>query len=194
MRRVLVYVAMIIGVASCAKDPVPSPPMVQVQASSKKPQEQISDDGAFPKDWRIEEIAKGAHFSAVPGDTHVLAWKRIEDDRSLLGECCLVLCRIAEDEWFLVSLGRNPKIKGSEEWDTDMTHMGPGYKGFPTGAWVWHDQRFKKRPSNKDVYDFMDKHRWNLGADDGWKLLGGAVCKTTWEAVLKEKPTGDFTQ
>jgi hypothetical protein len=35
----------------------------------------------------------------------------------------------------------------------------------------------------------LHEHGWCVNADDGWKLLGGAVCKNTWEAVSKEKPT-----
>lgn len=169
--------------------------MVQVQANgvkNEKPENKIIDDGAFPKDWSLEEIAKAAHPSAVPGATHVLAWKCIEDDRPWRVEDCLVVCRLNEVDWYLANVARNLGIKGREKWELVMVHMGPGYKGDPFGRWVMHIERYDKRPSNKDIYDFMDEHYWRLGAENGSKLVGGAVCKTTWEAVVKEKPTRDF--
>jgi len=156
-------------------------------------QSKIAD--ALPKGWRIEEIAKAAHPSAIPTNTHVLAWKRIEDERPLLVEKCLVLCRFPEDNghdsWFLVSLYRHPRIRSSKDWRRSMVHM-MGLNGWPQGAWVFHNHGYEKRPSNKEIYGFMDEFRWRLAADKGFKLLGGAVCKTTWETVVKERPTRDF--
>lgn len=194
---------MIFSAISCAKTPARSPAAAQVQEADTKQQnseEKGNEDGAFPKDWSIEEIGKSVNLSAVADATHVLAWKRFGGDGPLVVEYCLVLCRLDEDDWRLASLHRSPDIKESGQWELVMVHMGPGYKGFPIGAWVWHIKRFEKRPSNKDIYDFMDEHDWHLGSDDDLdlgvdddsKLLGGAVCKRTWEAVLKEKPTRDF--
>jgi hypothetical protein len=47
-----------IGIASCAKAPVPSPPVAQIRATDndkEKTQEKIIDDGAFPKNVQIED-------------------------------------------------------------------------------------------------------------------------------------------
>jgi hypothetical protein len=155
------------------------------------PTEPKPSPDALPKDWSTDDIAKAAHPSAVPGATHVLAWKCTQDDRPLLVEECLVLCHLGENNWQLVSLYRHPNNKDEGQWQESMIHFGPS-KDDPTGHDEWHREKYAKRPSNKDVYDFMDKFKWHLGADEGWKLLGGAVCKTTWQAVLKEKPTRDF--
>lgn len=150
----------------------------------------------LPKGWRIEEIAKAAHPSAVPKNTHVLVWKQNEDDRPLLVEECLVLCRFPErngqNSWFLVSLYRHPRTKASNDWTLSMVHNGPGFNGWPQGGWEYHYRGFDKRPTSKEIYDFMDEIRWRLAAHDGFMLLGGAVCKTTWETVVREKPTRDL--
>jgi hypothetical protein len=152
----------------------------------------------LPKGWRIEEIAQAAHPLCVPRDTHVLAWKSVEDERPLRIDECLVLCCLKKDgreeSWHLVSLYRHPRDGEGAKWEVEIVHMGPGYKGFEMGAWVWHSERFANRPSNKEIYAFMDmdEFRWHLGADRGFKLLGGAICGDTWKAVVKETPTRDF--
>lgn len=147
---------------------------------------------ALPKGWRIEEIAKAALPSAHPKNTHVLVWKRIEDERPLLVESCLVVCRISEDSrrdrWFLVSLYRHPR-EPSKDWTVSWVRFNRGANGCIE---VVHRRGYKNRPSNKEIYGFMDEIGWCFGADDGFKLLGGAVYKTTWETVVKEKPTRDF--
>jgi hypothetical protein len=119
-----------------------------------------------------------------------LAWKRCVDDRPLLVEECLVLADLSE-RWVLSSVYRHPKAK-DRGWQLAYSHEGPGYKGFPQGAWVIHTETFTKRPSNKEVYGFTDEHRWGFGVDRGWQLFGAQVCKWSWEKVLHEKPTRDF--
>jgi len=172
---------------------------------------------ALPKGWRIEEIAKAIHPSAVPENTHVLACN---------GNDCLVLCLLEEDNghesWLLAKL--RWWTDESSRWEVSMFFIGPEYRlphrlAFPPrfspsvlrrfhdfgidlfsicarlpdpaglalsgalegGACVWYFHCFNKRPSSKEICDFMDEIQ-----------LDGAICKATWEAVVKEKPTRGF--
>ena len=184
--RQLAFPLMLLGLVICSQD-------LPAQADRpKKPMldAKTADDEAFPKARAIEEIAKAADPSATPGNTHVLAWKIIEDNRPFRVEYCLVLCRLKErekkDVWLLASLARN---EASKQWSIASLHWLAADR---RGGWIWHYKRFDKRPTNKDIYQFMEEHKWHLGADPGWRLLGGAVCKRTWHAIVNEKPTRDF--
>jgi hypothetical protein len=189
MKKTLLCMTMIIGATSCTRTPIPSP-SVQIQATGEKPEETVIDDGAFPSDWSIGEIAKAAHPLAVPSNSHILAWKRKEDNRRLLDEQCLVLCRISisDNVWYLSSLYRHPDGNGNADWQKSIWHIGPSDDD-PIGHWEVHCKSYDKRPTNKDIYDFIDRYRWRVGVDNGW-----TVCKTTWETVLNEKPIRDFIE
>ena len=143
----------------------------------------------LPKGWRIEKIAKAAHPSALPRSTHVLAWTRMQDDRPLHAEGCLVLCRLPDgssrDRWLLVHLVRVAKKEQWSGWKVTTVYR-------TNGETVVCRRGYKNRLSNKEIYGFADKVRWCFGAHEGFKLLGGAVCKNTWETVVKEKPTRAF--
>ncbi len=142
----------------------------------------------LPEGWKLDEIASAA--KSVADLTYVLAWKIEEDDRPLRVENCLVLCQLEKGRWSLMALFRHPKDE-KPEWEQSRVHVTPEDPR-RRGGYVWLSRTFDKRPSNKEVYDFMDEFRWRLGADEGFKLLGGKVCADTWEAVIKEKPTRLF--
>jgi hypothetical protein len=145
----------------------------------------------LPEGWRINEIAQAAHPAAIATTTYVLAWKRLVDDRPVLTEECLVLADLGRERWVLSSVHRQQ----GRGWEIEFGHMGPGYKGFPQGAWVPCTESFTQRPSNKEVYRFTDGYMWLFWVTPGGQKVHDAqVCKRTWEEVLKEKPTRDFTK
>jgi hypothetical protein len=68
MKKSLLYVTLIVGIASCAKAPVPSQPVAQLQSDDNKKarlleatdnktviSEKIIDDFAFPENRQIED-------------------------------------------------------------------------------------------------------------------------------------------
>jgi hypothetical protein len=141
----------------------------------------------------VEDIADAAPPRSDDGATHVLAWKIIEDDRPLRVEYCLVLKEMKkptkdQERWVIASLVRNP-AKG-KEWNfvTIWITPDPELKNPP---FIMHVEKFKDRPKNAEVYRFMDKFGWTLGADADWKLIDGGVC-AAWEKVVGEKPIRPF--
>jgi hypothetical protein len=190
-RWLLPVVLLALGCTGEAPEPTAAP-------GNDKPalEDIVIEKDTLPEGWRLGDIARAAHPSAVPATTHVLLWKRKVDDRPLLLEECLVLADLSEtggpERWILSRVFRHPNGK-ERGWQLAFSHMGPGYKGFPQGAWVMHFETFTKKPSNKEVYHFMDEHMWDFWVDSGWKVLDAQVCKRTWEKVLKEKPTRDFS-
>jgi hypothetical protein len=141
----------------------------------------------------MEDIADAAPPRSDAGPTHVLAWKILEDDRPVRVEYCLVLKQLKkptkkQGRWKVASLVRNPAQ--GKEWNfvTIWLTPDPELKNPPC---IMHIEEYKSRPKNDDIYRFMDKYRWSLGADRGWKLIDGGVC-AAWEKVLAEKPTRSF--
>jgi hypothetical protein len=129
----------------------------------------------MPKAWRLEDIADAAPPRSDDGPTHVLAWKIVEDDRPLRVEYCLVLKELKkptkdQGRWVLASLARNP-AKG-KEWNFVTIWITPDPE-FKNPPFIMHVEEFKDRPMNAEIYRFMDKYRWTLGADIDWKLIDG---------------------
>jgi hypothetical protein len=201
VKKSLLLVTLLLSFGCAEKADEARPARVAATAAIADPKHSIPDEKALakntlPKGWKLEEIAKAALPGATSGSTYVLAWKQIGDERPVLVDYCLVVTHIPDycgrERWDVVSVARNPGVPKNGEWEMVLVHYGPGYKGFPQGAWVHHYKCFDDRPTNKEVYQFADEFGWKFDADSGFKLLDARVCKETWEAVLKEKPTRNF--
>jgi len=157
-----------------------------------------------PASWKLAEIADAAPPRSDRGPVHVLAWKIVEDDRPLRVEYCLVLKQLAQptqqqERWSLASLVRVPS--GDKEWDvvTWWMALDPEFKTPPL---VMHQQHFRERPTNSDIYAFMDKCNWRLGADaDSYIGISGKVNESylidggigrAWPWVIGQRPTRSF--
>jgi hypothetical protein len=147
----------------------------------------------IPGAWRPKDIADAAPPRSNAGPTHVLAWKVIEDDRPLRVEYCLVLKELKkptrdQGRWVLASLARNSAER--KEWDFVTIYITPDPEG-KNPPFIMHVEEYKDRPKNAEIYRFMDKYSWTLGAEAGWRLVDGGVC-AAWEKVVGEKPTRAF--
>lgn|SRR5262245_55842833 len=157
-----------------------------------------------PEDWDLNEIAEAASFGRSserePWDpivTHVLVWKVREDNRPLKVEECLVLQHQKDpnknnERWVLASLYRHPEYRN--EWEvSERTSRMLGADGERFCHRERHYETYEVSPRNADVYAFMDKVDWKLGADDGWRLLGRKICRQTWRTAIGEEPTRRFS-
>jgi hypothetical protein len=78
-----------------------------------------------------------------------------------------------------------------------MTHVTgkEGTKYFP-GLWLFHSERFKARPTNKDLYAALgfEQVNWRFDLEKGWQFVGCGVCERNWLEAVGEKPTRFFGQ
>jgi hypothetical protein len=157
------------------------------------PSTKMRQTSELPEGWRLEDIDKAIPPYRVRGTTFVLAWKIVEDDRPLCAEQCLVLKHMEEtdrkERWVLASVYRHPKLRNV--WELSMLATAPDPL-FREPSEIWHYQYLVRRPTNKDVYNFMDDVNWKLDADKGYRLVDGRVCQRAWEAGVGEKPTRSF--
>jgi hypothetical protein len=78
-------------------------------------------------------------------------------------------------------------------WEVSVLTAAPDLD-FKERTEIRQSQYFATRPGNQQVYGFLDLIRWNLGAEQGFKLIDGRVCERTWQAGVGEKPTKDFSR
>jgi hypothetical protein len=157
--------------------------------------QQIGGDECLPKGWTVEQMLPAipsdieGHFPGILNPTaHVLAWKMEEDNRPWHVENCLL--------W--VS-GNN--LKGNKRWA--LARLGRGWsERFKSDRINWdlyfimdgHAHPFKvfeRPPTNRDVYDFLEKAEWKFGTPD-WEIIDARVCRKTWMEVIGEAPTKFF--
>ena len=139
------------------------------------------------------DIAEAVPPRSDTGPTHVLLWKVVEDARPLCLEYCLVLKELKkptrdQGHWVLASLVRNPA--NGKEWNFVTIWHTPDPEG-KNPPFTMHIEEYRNRPKNAEIYRFMDRYSWTLGADANQKLIGGGVCPA-WEKVVGEKPTRAF--
>jgi hypothetical protein len=151
----------------------------------------------LPRSWSLDEIAK----ETLPhggGLVYVLAWTILEPEKGLRIESCLALGVFDKDDgygrWCLVHLDRFPKEK-NPKWQESMAHV-MGEKGtiYYPGLWIHHYKRFKKQPTNKDIYASLSWKGvdWDFGQPRGYQFVGCGVCEKSWEEAIGEKPTKFF--
>jgi hypothetical protein len=194
MNRYEIYLFLLfaISVPACDRDATRHAGIQQDEKSATLPLEAVHTR-ELPKDWQIDEIADAMPPRSDDGPTHVLAWKILEDDRPHRVEYCLGVKHLTkatekQEQWVLASLARNP-AKG-KEWNFVTIWITPDAE-FKNPPFIMHVQKYRDRPTNADIYKFMDKFDWKLGADRDWKLIDGGVCEA-WEKVIGEKPIRPF--
>ena len=153
------------------------------------------DESELPSGWNIKEIGDVVPPLDKTKTTYILACKSIVNKqvpRSLTEEC-LVLTHWqnhpGSDGWVLAVVSRRPK---SEDNDEDW-YLPTGFSYYPC------EKVFDKRPTNKDIYRYMDNRNsgcgWSLSAEiEGYSLVNAMVCNRTWKAVIKEQPTRSFSK
>jgi hypothetical protein len=148
----------------------------------------------LPDGWRLQDIHEAMPPNNPGGKTYVLAWKIEEDERPLRLEHCLALKHTEEpggDRWVIACLYRQPTLRNL--WQVAVRAAAPDM-AFPERAELRQTEYFTSRPTNQQVYDFIDFVHWTFGADEDWKLIDGRVCEQTWTSAVGEKPTRDFAK
>jgi hypothetical protein len=162
-------------------------------AHHSTPFDRITASKELPEGWLLNDIAKGTAFPMDSGQVSVLAWKIIDNGGAFRVESCLVLKHVEtptddHEQWLIASVSRN---SGENRWHTVKTYIALQPDG-ENPPFIRHEQWFRERPSNQEIYAFMDKVDWKLGPEDDWKVLDGRVCTVMWEREVGEKPTRTF--
>ena len=150
----------------------------------------------LPRSWNLDDIAKATPPYGTKDPVYVLAWKVMQDERPLRVESCLVLKVFDKNEGYcLAHLYRHPTVE-KPEWQLSMIHAmgGKGTTFYPAGSWLFHSERFKKKPGNKELYAALSfgKVNWSFEQEKGWKFVSCGVCEKSWQEAIGEKPTQFF--
>jgi hypothetical protein len=79
------------------------------------------------------------------------------------------------------------------KWEVGFEHnLVPLGGRFHDGRFIKHSRSYSYRPSNVDVYAFMDEFWWKLRETGEGKVLKGAICKDAWLEAIGESPTRSF--
>jgi len=194
-RRNLLVAVVSLAIASCQPSQ-PSPAVERGIATRRF----AGADPKLPNGWQLDAISSAvpdpdgdADWSAV-GTVHVLAWKVSQDDRPITVERCLVLKEFAKpgaaSRWVLASVCQ---ARPGVWFLSEVQYLTAPEGGQPRHCvWVRHCKTFEARPTNTDVYAFMDEFEWGLAPRPGWRLLRGRVCTEVWRSVIGAEPTRFF--
>jgi hypothetical protein len=168
-----------------------------VGSSGGEPKEKLVPN-ELPRSWRFREIAKATPPSGAGGRVFVLAWSIMQDDRPVRAENSLTLRVMDRDDghgrWCLAHLYRD-HTAAKPQWQLAYSHIfGEEGTKYPLGRWVHRSKRFKKKPSNLDIYGSfaVTEVGWRFEPPQGLKFVSCAVCEKSWEAAIGEKPTQFF--
>lgn len=144
----------------------------------------------LPDGWDAREFETAERgVVAAEGQPHVnielLAWCTREDDRPLLYDSALAWARIEDQDqvrWALLELYRHPR--DGAEWHISIASHSP----IPV-------QYFHQKPSNSDIYRFVDGVRWGSffkRPDFDFRTLNSRVRWGAWYRSVGEMPTRFF--
>jgi hypothetical protein len=134
--------------------------------------------------WDLDALRETARMLAcAPGEApaRLLAWYVIEDDRPLRNDNALLLVEdttVSPPRYSLVSVYRHAT---NREWNT---------------AGSFHDptepvRTFKRRPTRKEIDDFLAQAEWTF-ADSWGRILAGNVIDDEWRAATGAPPWHAF--
>jgi hypothetical protein len=183
MKALLVSILMAVGLVG-----------VMLLTGEPRPAAPVDLAAELPAGWRLEDIDRAMPSYGPGGTTYVLAWKIVEDDRPLRLEQCVALKHTDEasdGRWVIASLHRHPGRGLRNLWEVSLPSVAPELD-FKERMEKRQSRDFKSRPGNREVYAFLDDYHWDLGAEQGFRLIDGRVCERTWQAGVGERPTKDF--
>lgn len=151
----------------------------------------------LPVNWNLAEIKKAAYGF---GESKVLAWSILEDNRPLRVENCLVGNIAGEgEEWRIIVLFRRPLSKNKfwHKWHVPAMHVTypKGHRLFP-GFWHSGFELFEGHPSDKDVVVFLSRPTisWSFTTDAKWRLIDSHISPGNWKWFTGELPSSEFRE
>lgn len=144
----------------------------------------------LPPSWNPGELTAKA-WPDGHGRVFILAWRIMEDKRTVHIEECLVLKTLDGGSVFQLTHLARTSLDANPQWHVAMTHVAPPHGRHELGMTLYHTARFKDRPTSQEIYAALAEPRvnWSFEVEPGWKVLGAEVCESSWLEALGEKPT-----